>query len=433
MATVAKNTRSTTSTVAVSTAGPFSVGFRLFDDDALNVYVNDVQRADFTITSNYMEGYDDTASITFDSALSISDTLRIEGWLSPGRAADLVNGDENLVAKMNVELARIWSSLIEVQREASRSLRSFTEMAPAAGIDLEAIVGAEAFALAAAASASAASTSAAAALAAENSLLEWKGAWLTATAYDPSDIVQESGNSYVCVTGHTSGTFATDLGAGLWELFAAKGSAGAGSGDVLAANNGSDFASDVSFRTNLKIPGRLSASIGTNDFNSDYDSRETSMFLVAASPLNGPAGGAAGDWVSWFRTDSNNIRAVWHLNDGSVATRTKVSGTWGDWLILPTVPATGVGQTWQNLNASRSSDVSYLNDTGRPIQVLIRWRSTSSTNRDLQVSPDGSTWTEIAISNGAANSPETVSAIIPPGNYYRIVGAVSNLRWSELR
>lgn len=70
---------------------------------------------------------------------------------------------------------------------------------------------------------------------------DWEGAWVTATAYAVNDLVQESGNAYICLEAHTSGTFSTDLSANKWELFASKGAAGAGTGDLLAANNLSDL------------------------------------------------------------------------------------------------------------------------------------------------------------------------------------------------
>ncbi len=49
-------------------------------------------------------------------------------------------------------------------------------------------------------------------------LSDWnpRGAWLTATAYAAKDLVTLGGQSYICVTAHTSGTFATDLAAGKW-------------------------------------------------------------------------------------------------------------------------------------------------------------------------------------------------------------------------
>ena len=82
-------------------------------------------------------------------------------------------------------------------------------------------------------------------------LPDWKGGWVTATAYVVNDIVREDGNVYICLEDHTSGTFSTDLSATKWELFASKGSAGAGTGDMLAANNLSDVASADTALTNL--------------------------------------------------------------------------------------------------------------------------------------------------------------------------------------
>lgn len=46
-----------------------------------------------------------------------------------------------------------------------------------------------------------------------------RGAWLTNTLYSPKDLVAQSGNTYISVTLHTSGVFATDLAAGKWLLF----------------------------------------------------------------------------------------------------------------------------------------------------------------------------------------------------------------------
>lgn len=56
-------------------------------------------------------------------------------------------------------------------------------------------------------------------------LANWAGTWTTATAYDPYDIVYVTANNiiYRCLTGHTSGTFSTDLGNGLWEVYIGAG------------------------------------------------------------------------------------------------------------------------------------------------------------------------------------------------------------------
>jgi len=45
-----------------------------------------------------------------------------------------------------------------------------------------------------------------------------KGPWVTATKYVAGDVVEEAGTSYVGVSDHTSGTFATDYAAGKWVV-----------------------------------------------------------------------------------------------------------------------------------------------------------------------------------------------------------------------
>lgn len=123
MSTLAKNSRSSVQTVASASAGPYSLNFRLFDTDALLVYVNDLVRADYTLSATFTDGYTDAATITFNSALSISDELRIETLLTPGRAENYTAGDTNLTARINAELGRLWSAVADVHREVKRAPR----------------------------------------------------------------------------------------------------------------------------------------------------------------------------------------------------------------------------------------------------------------------------------------------------------------------
>ena len=81
--------------------------------------------------------------------------------------------------------------------------------------------------------------------------ITWLGEWVTSTSYVVDQLVRDTGNVYICLEDHTSGTFSTDLAANKWELFASKGSAGAGTGDLLAANNLSDLANSDTALANL--------------------------------------------------------------------------------------------------------------------------------------------------------------------------------------
>ena len=54
----------------------------------------------------------------------------------------------------------------------------------------------------------------------------WRGDWVTATAYSLNDCVEYQGSGYVCISAHTSGTFATDLAASKWDLLVEKGAKG---------------------------------------------------------------------------------------------------------------------------------------------------------------------------------------------------------------
>ena len=105
---------------------------------------------------------------------------------------------------------------------------------------------AEAFALAAAASA-------AAALAKENSMLRDRGAWVSGILYSPSDIFTFGGRSYITQTAHFATTVAADQAASRIRIFADKGDAGAGSGDMLKTENLSGLANYALARTNMGL------------------------------------------------------------------------------------------------------------------------------------------------------------------------------------
>ena len=88
--------------------------------------------------------------------------------------------------------------------------------------------------------------------------------------------------------------------------------------------------------------------------------------------------------------------------------------------------ALGWGQTWQAVG--RAANTIYTNDTSRPIMVSLGL--SSSTERYVQVSPDGVTWINVGYTQLRFAAAQFV---VPVGWRYRINGTGTVDWWSELR
>lgn len=89
--------------------------------------------------------------------------------------------------------------------------------------------------------------------------------------------------------------------------------------------------------------------------------------------------------------------------------------------------ALGVGQTWQDVTASRSAGVIYTNTTGKPIEVSI-YAQANTNSVDLFVD-------NVGIGAVRYGTFETLSAIIPSGSRYKLTsaGTATIQIWTELR
>lgn len=101
---------------------------------------------------------------------------------------------------------------------------------------------------------------------------------------------------------------------------------------------------------------------------------------------------------------------------------------------LDTANAFGVGQTWQDVKASRVLGVTYTNSTGAPIEVSVAAYASGSHSIRATLS-DGSTSTEL-IANGTNNLDATLGFTVPPDWDYSVINTGTSPvldGWVELR
>lgn len=125
-------------------------------------------------------------------------------------------------------------------------------------------------------------------------------------------------------------------------------------------------------------------------------------------------------------------------NTGTVVT-TASTGAVAQAMLETLVVPIGVGQTWTNVKASRATDTTYTNTTGRPIVVTAS--TTIATYAYIQAFIDG-----VQFINSRSRDADTTSSqasiyfIVPAGSTYKItvnVNAATTISvvdvWYELR
>lgn len=234
-----------------------------------------------------------------------------QGWV-----AVLGEREEGLAAQLD----RMVQSIQELRARGAGALRVRVDLDPfdwqdgtvpiledgkvKSGPTADAIAEAQARASEAAASAAAAADSAAEALAKENSMLRDRGDWATALLYSPSDIVTINGSAYICILSHFATVFATDLAASRWRLFAAKGDAGPGTGDMLKTENLSGLTNIPQARTNMGL-GALATKTLAAFADIDPSAVITDTETLAANKVANaiPVAKAVTDYFDYWESD----------------------------------------------------------------------------------------------------------------------------------
>ena len=92
----------------------------------------------------------------------------------------------------------------------------------------------------------------------------------------------------------------------------------------------------------------------------------------------------------------------------------------------------GVGQTWQDMTASRTADTNYTNNTGKPIEISIIFTLTQSATL-TKIVIDGISVEEYSNSNSSLVRV-SASKIVPPNSVYSFVEGAGTLeKWAKLR
>jgi len=135
-----------------------------------------------------------------------------------------------------------------------------------------------------------------------------------------------------------------------------------------------------------------------------------------------------GDGVAGNPTLAPILASTLEAQTGTDANKLMTPATTSAAITALTPSPIGVGQTWQDVTASRAVSTSYQNTTGRPIMVSIETDSTA--NRPIQVSSNNATWIDLGTTSA---SKWALSFIVPATWYYRINGSTTILSWAELR
>lgn len=215
--------------------------------------------------------------------------------------------------------------------------------------------------------------------------LDWQGAWLTATAYALADGVSNGGSSYIATSAHTSGS-STEPGVGaswatVWNVIAAKGTPGAGTGDMLGANNLSDVTNASTAFNNIKqaasdtatgvveLATNAEAVTGTDTGRAVTPAGLTAHVDAAALTFRTIAVSGQSDVVADSRTDTLTLAAGSNITITTNAGTDTVtiasaggSGIAGNNVVNPSMRIAQQGTTFTSTSTPANNDDTYTLD-----------------------------------------------------------------------
>ena len=191
-----------------------------------------------------------------------------------------------------------------------------------------------------------------------------------------------------------------------------------------------DDASAVAMRTTLELD------LATIEMADANNATKTGFYRLQNTCANLPSVNAFECIVS-SPNGTDIAQVAIRATDGQMWRRIRTGGAWTAWVLMADASnidgyakAIGVGQSWQDMTASRVVSTSYQNTAGKPIMVIIL--NIGSGGSRHEVSENGTTWLPIAVGTGGGVE-RTSTFIVPAGWYYRASSLATGITWMELR
>jgi len=175
-----------------------------------------------------------------------------------------------------------------------------------------------------------------------------------------------------------------------------------------------------------------SAAVGDAVFlSATQGAAQSAMGVVVGTNVPSTTGtGANGTWAINISGTANNATTAGNVSgtvgiaNGGTGQNTAVNAG-------SALGAIGVGQTTQDVSASRVANADYINNTGRPIMVYVSTVNASpSSTTSLQAIVNGIT---ILYAGLQSNRRAAVTFIVPDGSTYSIGTGDTIQTWCELR
>ena len=216
------------------------------------------------------------------------------------------------------------------------------------------------------------------------------------------------------------------------DLSPTAGSNYPGGGENPFPDSAKFFRAHASFIAQLRdlVAGKLSTSSVSSYVQTLFDDTSAS----AARTTLGAVGLTGDETVAGVKTFSSPPIAPTPTtgdNTTKVATTAFVKTTADASAAAVEAKVPGIGQTWQDVKASRAIGTTYTNSTAKPIMVSIVASMNAGVVNTLSV--DGFVVSYASV--GAVGAGLPLAAIVPPGSTYVFnnTGGTSIVHWMELR